>query len=124
MATKAKHAERVEFHDESELWLRPLTIKHLRVFMAKLDEVRTNLSKEADEEGEIEIDELGMLGHFIDIALYCVNSQRGDKEELTTEQFEDMVDMPTIQDIMRICGGVEVGNPATATATQSQLGRR
>lgn len=118
MATRARNAEKVEFQDGTEVTLRPLTIKNLRTFMEQLADVQkqnAEAAEDADESG------LAYLESFIDLALFCLNAQR-DKQ-MTKEELEEVIDLPTVQDVLRVCGGIELGNQ-TATTAASPLGRR
>lgn len=143
MATKAISAEEIVLHDDKAYTLRPLTIANMREFMKMLEEVQAKVAavevaaaeydaavRAAEENGteppaeKVEgLDELGLLGLFIPCAVFCFNANRKDEDNVSLEWFEDNVDLLTVQEIVRVCGGVELGNPQ-ATSQPSPLGRR
>ena len=95
MATKLVNSEKVTLQDGTSVEIRPLNIKNLRKFM----EVTKKFEKVKDEnEG------LSLLIEASQIALLAV-----DEEKFSDlDYLEEVLDMDTISQIMKISGGVDI----------------
>lgn len=118
MATTVYTTEEVALEDGTECLLKPLNIKALRLFMAKMQEFA---SIENEDEG---------LDILIDAAAICLKKQHPqfwDKEKHDgkggfSEEFEEAVDMQTVYRILDVCGGVKLNDPNLIAAAQETLG--
>lgn len=136
LATTVYTVEEITLQDGTEATLRPLNIKGLRKFMAKMDEF-----------GDVKTDDEGME-ILLDAAAICLmkdrpefwdkDKDRGfkplpeDAEEGAepepkskggyAEEFEDVVDMPTVYHIIDKCGGIKLDDPKLMEAAVAALG--
>jgi hypothetical protein len=109
MATRVYDVVELELQDGSVVEIRPLSIKRLRNFMEKIED----LSK-----AETEIESLSVLS---DAATVAIQAFRPD---VTQEQAEDILDMPTIWKILEIAGGIKAPDPnLLMEAALSQVGQ-
>lgn len=120
MASTVYSTEEVTLQDDTEVLLKPLNIKSLRVFMETMDAF-----------GKVQDEEQG-LNVLLDASSICLRSQRpelwdnslNDKKGGHTEDAEELLDMPTIYKILEICGGVKLNDPnLIAAATELALGQ-
>ncbi len=98
MATTVYDVEEIQLQNGATVKLKPLTIKELREFMkviGKTQEVTTE-----DETLSILIEACG-------VAL------KKQLPELVADQdaFEDTLDVPTINRILEVCGGIKMDDP-------------
>ena len=121
MATEVYTTEVIILQDGTEVELRPLPISKMRKFSRMWAEHMGSISKhfnERSEEGEDEV----LIGAditddqytaFIKMCALGLESQL--KESKTDKQFlaylEDVLDEPTIQRILKVTGGLELGDP-------------
>jgi hypothetical protein len=124
LATTVYTTEEIALEDGTECVLKPLNIKALRLFMAKMKEFQ---DIEDDDEG---------LDILIDAAAICLKKQhpkfwdakKHHNEEDNTfkggfsEEFEEAVDMQTVYRILDICGGVKLDDPNLIAAAAENLG--
>lgn len=119
MATTVYTTEEITLQDGVSATLKPLNIKGLRKFMARMDDFKT---VETEEEG---------LEVLLDAAAICLmkeNPQYWDKEGRDgkgkyTDEFEDAADMPTVYRILNVCGGVDLTSPELMAAATEALGQ-
>ena|SRR6476469_7895509 len=116
MATSVYTVENIKLQDDdaTEVLLKPLNIKNLRRFMAKMDEFAG-----ADDETKI-------VDVLLEAALICIEKQVG--EVGTKEWAEEALDMPTIYKIIEVCGGIKLNDPnlvekAAETLAAQQAGQ-
>ena len=98
MATTVYDVEEIQLQNGATVKLKPLTIKELRKFMgaiAKTAEVTTE-----DETLTILIDA-------------CAVALEKQLPELVSDRdaFEDVLDVPTINRILEVCGGIKMDDP-------------
>lgn len=127
MATTVYTVEEVTLQDGTSVTLRPVNIKGLRKFMAKMAEF-----------GNVESEDEG-LGILLDAAAICLMREKPeywdadkdngkDKEDKdktkggATELFEEVADMPTVYKILDVCGGVKLNDPNLLRAAAESLG--
>ncbi len=123
MASTVYSVQVVTLQDDTDVTLRPLNIKGLRKFMAKMEEF-----------GNIKNEEEG-LDLLLDAAALCLAKQRpefwdeskdrgkGKNRGGYTEEWEDVADMPTVYKILDVCGGVKLDDPNLIAAATEALGR-
>ncbi len=98
MATKIYDVEEIELQNGAKVKLKPLTIKELRKFMIAI-------SKTADTKSEDET-----LDILIDACAVALEKQL---PELVADRdaLEDALDVPTINRILEVCGGIKMDDP-------------
>ena len=95
MATKIYESDNIVLIDNTEIYITPLKIKFLRQFMDKFEEVKNGTSD--DDEAMTGLTECA----FIAMKQYYPGI-------MTLEEFEDLVDMPTVYKIIDIAGGIKI----------------
>ena len=98
MATTVYDVEEIQLQNGATVKLKPLTIKELRKFMAAI-------AKTAEVTTEDET-----LTILIDACAVALEKQL---PELVAdrEAFEDVLDVPTINRILEVCGGIKMDDP-------------
>lgn len=109
IATKIYTEEDVILQDDAEtvVTLKPLPIRTLRRFMAKLEDLQT-VKKEVDA-----------MSVLFDLATICIEKQV--PKLIEDETLEDVLDMPTIYKIIEVCGGVKLNDPNLMAAATSMM---
>lgn len=106
MATKIYSTKNIQLLDGSELYVTPLKIKYLRQFMEDFEKVKS-ASTDYDAIYRILLCVLSMMKQF--------------KPEISTEdQLEDLVDLPTMYDILDIAAGIKMGNTDSEAPVKEQ----
>ncbi len=98
MATKVYDVEEIELQNGSKVKLKPLSIKELRKFMAAI-------SKTAEVKTEDET-----LTVLIDACAVALEKQLPDLVA-DRDALEDALDVPTINRILEVCGGIKMDDP-------------
>lgn len=98
MATTVYDVEEVELQDGSILKLKPLAISRLKRFMTVM-----NTAQEATTEDKA-------LEVLIDACTIVIESQHPELAK-DREKLEDALDVPTINRIIKICGGIDLEDP-------------
>ena len=98
MATTIYDVEEIELQNGDKVKLKPLTIKELRKFMAAIQ--KTADSKTEDETLTVLIDA-------------CAVALERQLPELVKDRdaLEDALDVPTINRILEVCGGIKMDDP-------------
>ena len=98
MATTVYDVEEIQLQNGANVKLKPLTIKELRKFMVAI-------AKTAEVTSEDET-----LTILIDACAVALEKQL---PELVADRdaFEDALDVPTINRILEICGGIKMDDP-------------
>ncbi len=98
MATTIYDVEEIELQNGDKAKLKPLTIKELRKFMAAIQ--KTADSKTEDETLTVLIDA-------------CAVALERQLPELVKDRdaLEDALDVPTINRILEVCGGIKMDDP-------------
>lgn len=104
MATTVYDVEKIKLQNGSEVELKPLTIKELRKFM-------TVIQKTAEVSTEDET-----LTLLIDACAIALEKQLPDLVK-DREALEDTLDVPTINRILEVCGGIKMDDPNQLAAT-------
>jgi hypothetical protein len=98
LATKIYDVEQIELQDGSKATLKPLTIKDLRKFMEVI-------SKTAEAQNEDDT-----LNILIDACAVALSKQLPDLVA-DRDKLEDALDVPTINRILEVCGGLKMDDP-------------
>ena len=98
MATTVYDVEEIELQNGAKAKLKPLTIKELRKFMIAIQ--RTAEATTEDQTLDILIDA-------------CAVALERQLPELVADRdaFEDALDVPTINRILEVCGGIKLDDP-------------
>lgn len=98
LATTVYDVEEIQLQDGKTVKLKPLPISRLRKFMEVMNSTQT-----ANSEDEA-------LNVLIEACAIALESQLGDVVK-DKEQFEELLDLPTINRIIKICGGIDLEDP-------------
>ena len=98
MATTVYNVEEIELQNGSKVKLKPLSIKALRLFMAEIQ--KTQSAENEDQTLTILINACGI----------AIQSQLPDLVA-DKDALEDALDMPTINRILDVCGGIKLDDP-------------
>ena len=110
MATTVYSVEEITLQNGATVKLKPLTIKELRKFMLAI-------AKTA-EPGTTEEQTLDIL---IDACAVALEKQLPDLVK-DREAFEDVLDIPTINRILEVCGGIKMDADPNLVAAVTQAG--
>jgi hypothetical protein len=98
LATTVYDVEEIELQNGAKVKLKPLTIKALRKFMAEIKKTETAANED---------ETLSILIAASGIAIESqVPELVADRDKL-----EDALDMPTINRILEVCGGIKLDDP-------------
>lgn len=103
MATTVYSVEEIELQSGDKVKLKPLSIKELRKFMAVMDTAK---------DAKTEADSLNVL---IDACAIALEKQLPDLVK-DKDKLEDALDVPTINRILEICGGIKLDDPNLVAA--------
>jgi hypothetical protein len=98
LATTVYSIEEIELQNGDKAKLKPLSITQLRKFMKAIQQTTENMSEE---------DTLALL---IDACAVALEKQLPDLVA-NRELLEDALDVPTINHILKICGGIDMEDP-------------
>lgn len=98
MATTVYDVEEIQLQNGANVKLKPLTIKELREFMKVI-----NKTAEVTSEDET-------LTILIDACAVALAKQLPDLVA-DRDAFEDTLDVPTINKILEVCGGIKMDDP-------------
>ena len=98
MASTVYDVEEIQLANGANVKLKPLTIKELRKFMAAI-------GKTADATTEDET-----LTILIDACAVALEKQLPDLVK-DRDAFEDVLDVPTINRILEVCGAIKMDDP-------------
>jgi hypothetical protein len=98
LATTVYSVEEITLQDGSTVKLKPLSIKELREFMLALQ-------KAGDSASETET-----LNVLIDAVAVALKKQLPDLVA-DRDALEDALDVPTINRILEVCGGIKMDDP-------------
>jgi hypothetical protein len=116
MATKVFETEEIELQDGTEVTVRPLTIKRLRKFMeiiGKLGELELDENGVPKQDVEASDTQFDIMVEAVGIALQQPNPELN----VSTDYLEDVLDVPTINRILEVAGGMKMDPQATPGAT-------
>ena len=98
MASTVYDVEEIQLQNGENVKLKPLSIKELRKFMVAIQ-------KTADIKSEEET-----LTVLIDACAVALEKQLPDLVK-DRDAFEDALDVPTINRILEVCGGIKMDDP-------------
>lgn len=98
MATTVYDVEEIQLQNGQNVKLRPLSIKQLRKFMT----VMGTTQDAADEDAALNV--------LIDACAVALEQQLPDLVK-DRDLLEDALDVPTINRIIKICGGIDLEDP-------------
>ena len=104
MATTVYDVEEIQLQNGTTVKLKPLTIKELRKFMVVIQ-------KTAEVTSEDET-----LTILIEACAVALEKQLPELVK-DIDAFEDTLDVPTINRILEICGGIKMDDPNLLAAT-------
>jgi hypothetical protein len=98
LATKIYDVEEIQLQNGDKVLLKPLSIKQLRKFMVVVQK-----TQDVTEEDQT-------LSVLVEACAIALETQL---PELTKnlDAFEDALDVPTINRIMEVCGGIKMDDP-------------
>lgn len=100
MTTNIYDTAELELEDGTNVFIKPLPIKQLKKFMEVI--------RELDSE-EVTTEEQAM-DVFIKAAMICLEKTHPEVG-LNKENFEELVNIPTMMKILEICGGLKLNDP-------------
>ena len=100
LATTVYDVVEIELSNGEVLTLKPLSIKHLKKFMAVIKKM---------DEAELESEDAAME-IFIQAAMVCLESTKPELSQ-DKDKFEDMIEIPTMMKILEVCGGLKLNDP-------------
>ena len=107
MATKVYDVEEIELQNGAKVKLKPLSIKELRKFMAAIQKTQSVSSEEET------------LTILIDACAVALEKQQPDLVK-DRDALEDALDVPTINRILEVCGGINMdADPNLLAAVQA-----
>lgn len=98
MATTVYDVEEIELQNGAKVKLKPLTIKELRKFMIVIDKTQQLTSQDET------------LNILIDACAVALEKQLPDLVK-DRDALEDSLDVPTINRILEVCGGIKMDDP-------------
>ncbi len=98
MASTVYDVEEIELQSGAKVKLKPLSIKQLRKFMEVIKKVQ-------DAE-----DETATLGILVEACGVAIETQLPDLVA-DIEKLEEALDVPTINRILEVCGGIKMDDP-------------
>lgn len=98
MATTVYNVEQIELQNGAKVTLKPLTIKELRKFMEAIKKTATVQTEEET------------LTILIDACAVALEKQLPDLVK-NRDELEDALDVPTINRILEVCGGIKMDDP-------------
>ena len=98
MATTVYDVEEVKLQDGSTVQLKPLSIKQLRKFMAAMNKAQESTTEDKS------------LSVLIDACAIALEAQLPDLVK-DREKLEEALDVPTINRILEVCGGIKLDDP-------------
>ena len=98
MATTVYNVEQIELQNGAKVTLKPLTIKELRKFM---EAIKKTANVQTEEE---------TLTILIDACAVALEKQLPDLVK-NRDELEDALDVPTINRILEVCGGIKMDDP-------------
>lgn len=105
MATKVYDTAEFELQDGSVVEVRPLNIKRLRKFMAVVGDIQS--VDEEDQDGQLNA-MLSACAVVLD-GKVTVPDGDGTYEDRLQDILSEILDLPTMNQIMEVAGGITVG---------------
>lgn len=100
MATQVYKVETVTVQDGTEITIKPLNIKRLRLFM----EIVRDFDKVEDEDESVDL--------MVKACALAIGADSKNKEKAQdTDWLEENLDIPTMWKILEVAGGVKPNDP-------------
>ena len=110
MATTVYDVEEIILQDgKTAVKLKPLTINKLRVFMDKMNSL-----------GELET-EMDTINLLTEVCAFILESQIDGLKD-NPALAEELLDLPTIKRVIKVCGGIDLDDPNLIAAAQAAAG--
>lgn len=106
MPTTVYSSEEIQLSNGDSLTIKPLSIKHLKKFLAVIKKIDDPSIEEEDQVMEI----------FIEAAMICLEQLYPDLSE-DKEKFEEVIEVPTMMKILEVAGGLKLNDPNLGTAS-------
>lgn len=122
MANTVYDSKTVKLQDGTEVTLVPCAIGRLRRFMDAWKKGFTALREESEGKDDSELDESAVYKIYIDCAGIALEKEvkhlfekTSDSEKILTDEYrewlEDVLDEPTILEILERCGNLKLNDP-------------
>jgi hypothetical protein len=111
LATTVYDVEEIELQNGAKVKLKPLSIKQLRKFMAAVQKTQEST------------DENATLSILIDACAVALETQLPDLVS-DRDALEEALDVPTINRILEVCGGIKMDDPNLIAAAVLEELRR
>lgn len=98
MATTVYDVEEIELQNGAKAKLKPLSIKQLRKFMEVVKKIQDSQEEDVT------------LGILIDACAVALETQLPDLVS-DRDKLEEALDVPTINRILEVCGGIKMDDP-------------
>ena len=98
MATTVYDVEEIELQNGAKAKLKPLSIKQLRKFMEVVKKIQDSQEEDVT------------LGILIDACAVALETQLPDLVA-DRDKLEEALDVPTINRILEVCGGIKMDDP-------------
>ena len=105
MATTVYDIEEIQLSNGDTLVIKPLTIKHLKKFLAVIKKMDDPEVTEEDQIMEI----------FVEGAMVCLE-QLMPELAADKDKFEEVIEVPTLMKILEVAGGLKLNDPNLAVA--------
>ena len=105
MPTTVYDIEEIQLSNGETLTIRPLTIKHLKKFLAVI--------KKMDDESVTTEEQV--MDIFIEGAMVCLEQLKPELAE-DIDKFEENIEVPTMMKILEIAGGLKLNDPNLGAA--------
>jgi hypothetical protein len=98
LATTVYDVEEIQLQNGDTIKLKPLSISKLRKFMKVMQNTQDSQTEDA------------ALDVLIDACMIALENQLPDLVK-DREKFEEVLDLPTINRIIKVCGGIDLEDP-------------
>jgi hypothetical protein len=105
LATTVYDIEEIQLSNGDTLVIKPLTIKHLKKFLAVI--------KKMDDPSVTEEDQIMEI--FVEGAMVCLEQLMPALAE-DKDKFEEVIEVPTLMKILEVAGGLKLNDPNLAVA--------
>lgn len=106
MPTTVYSVEEIQLSNGDTLTIKPLSIKHLKKFLAVIKKIDDPEITEEDQVMEI----------FIEAAMVCLEQLYPELSE-DKEKFEESIEVPTMMKILEVAGGLKLNDPNLGAAS-------
>lgn len=126
MATSVANEKKILLLDETEVTLRPASIKVLKKFMKTFGKMTELEEPDQDKIMDIlvEASAVALQKQLPDVTGFVDLDPEKDEEEYTKQrdEYEEMVDMDIVNLVNEICGGIKFDDPNLSLAAAEAAG--